>query len=314
MHYYGVMGLKRKMLLICLAATILAGAATGAIVWQLSRWPAVPEPEAQSPVPNNSAADGKTLPGSAPTPSSSKATPPKTTNTAPPPKTTSQPAAAKTPGTFLGLSNWKLTLPINTSHSGNPDEILQPELQTFSQNPYFYLNSTQTGVVFRAYANGKTTSGSGYPRSELREMKNGGSQEASWSSASGISTMTVRQAITHLPVVKPEVVAGQVHDSSDDVIEIKLTGSLLEVWAENGSKRWTLDSSYKLGATFSLKVQASSGHIHVYYNDALKADYARSGSGFYFKAGCYTQSNLAHGDSASAYGEVVIYSLSVSHT
>ena len=41
--------------------------------------------------------------------------------------------------------------------------------------------------------------------------------------------------------------------------------------------------------------------------------YNVSTSGCYFKAGCYTQSNTSKGDASTAYGEVVIYSLSVKH-
>jgi len=52
----------------------------------------------------------------------------------------------------------------------------------------------------------------------------------------------------------------------------------------------------------------------VYYNDILKVSYNKSGSGYYFKAGCYTQTNISKGDSASSYGEVTIYNLQVSHT
>jgi hypothetical protein len=38
-----------------------------------------------------------------------------------------------------------------------------------------------------------------------------------------------------------------------------------------------------------------------------------STSGCHFKAGCYTQSNTSHGDAPTAYGEVIIFGLSVTH-
>ncbi len=50
------------------------------------------------------------------------------------------------------------------------------------------------GVQFRAPVDGVTTSGSSYPRSELREMTDSGSSEASWSSTSG----------THSPSPTPD--------------------------------------------------------------------------------------------------------------
>lgn len=228
------------------------------------------------------------------------------------PETSPPPPPAITPSSVLGLANWKLTLPVNTPHEGSPDEVQQPELASYSSDQFFHLTTAKDGVVFRANAGGATTSNSGYPRSELREMTNSGKTKASWSNTSGTHTMTVRQAITHLPVVKPELVAAQIHDSSDDVIMVRLEGKHLFI--ESGGKNiGTLDPAYQLGTVYTVKIEASGGRIKVWYNDALKVDVAKSGSGWYFKAGCYTQSSPKKGESADAYGEVVIYSVSVTH-
>jgi hypothetical protein len=229
----------------------------------------------------------------------------------PKPTPAAQPIAAA-PGALLNLSSWKLTLPMNTARSGNPDEVFQPELAIFS-NQYFRLTGDKRGVIFNAPVGGAHTSGSSYPRSELREMTSGGKNKAAWSNKSGVHTLTIRQAITHLPVVKPEVVAGQIHDGEDDVIQIRLTSKRLEVWWNDGKNRALLDANYTIGKTHDLKIEAANSRIKVWYNNAQKADIALSGSGWYFKAGCYTQSNTSKGDSASAYGEVIIYSLGLSH-
>ncbi len=204
-------------------------------------------------------------------------------------------------------------MPINTAHTSSPDAISQPELATFSLAPYFQLNSAQNSVIFRANVEGVTTSGSRYPRSELREMDNSGRQEASWSNSSGSHTMTIKEAITHLPAVKPEVVAGQIHDASDDVVMVRLENKHLFIEAA-GKNIGDLDDNYLLGTVFTVQLVAADGRIKVFYNDALKVDYSKSGSGYYFKAGCYTQSNTSKGDQPGDYGEVVIYGLQVSHS
>jgi hypothetical protein len=226
----------------------------------------------------------------------------------PPPPTT----GGNLPSAILNLTNWKLTLPVNTSHAGSPDEILQPELNTFQDAKYFHANSALNGVVFNAPCGGATTSGSGYPRSELREMINNGSSTASWSTTSGTHTMEITQAITHLPVVKPHVVAGQIHDAGDDVIVFRLEGTKLFV-DQNGANGPVLTSSYRLGDVFTVKFVARNGGVECYYNGQYIYTYKVSASGCYFKAGCYTQSNTSKGDSATAYGEVVIYSLKITH-
>lgn len=223
------------------------------------------------------------------------------------------PAIVWVPARVLNLTNWRLALPVDTAHGGSPDQIDQPELNGFTLSPYFQLNGDKSGVVFQAHAGGATTKNSSYPRSELREMTNNGASMASWSNTSGMHTMIVRQAITHLPVAKPEVVAGQIHDADDDVVMIRLSGQRLFVQAD-GDDWGTLDPAYSLGTTFTVKVEASDGHIRIYYNGEQKVDKVQSGSGWYFKAGCYTQSNTTKGDTANAYGEVVIYSLQVAHS
>jgi hypothetical protein len=222
-----------------------------------------------------------------------------------------QPVAA-TPAKLLNLANWKLTLPIGSD--GKPTEIMQPQLGAYTNPAFFFMNGAHSGVVFRANAGGVTTSGSSYPRSELREMSGGGKANASWSNTSGVHTMEVREAITHLPAAKPDVVAAQIHDASDDVVEVRLEGSVLSAQYNDGKNSIVLDGGYQLGSAYNLKIVAANGLISVFYNGAHKGDIPKSGSGWYFKAGCYTQSNTSKGDAPTAYGEVAIYSLGVSHT
>lgn len=228
-----------------------------------------------------------------------------------PPGTSQPPPGGALPSQILNLSNWKLTLPVNTSHAGSPDEILQPELAGFHDTEYFRTNNTG-GVAFKAHCGGYTTSGSGYPRSELREMINNGQSLASWTTTSGTHTMVITQAITHLPDVKQHVVAGQIHDADDDVIVFRLEGTKLFI-DENGNNGPVLTTNYQLGDVFTVKFVARNRGVECYYNGNYVYTYAVSASGCYFKAGCYTQSNTSKGDSPTAYGEVVIYGLSVTY-
>jgi poly(beta-D-mannuronate) lyase len=62
-------------------------------------------------------------------------------------------------------------------------------------------------------------------------------------------------------------------------------------------------------------VRAADGAVDIYYQDLTtpKVSVPREATGCYFKAGAYTQSNPSRGDAPTAYGEVVIYALSVTH-
>ncbi|HEV7980388.1 polysaccharide lyase family 7 protein [Amycolatopsis sp.] len=226
---------------------------------------------------------------------------------------TGQAEACSYPADVLALTNWKQTLP--TGSSSKPTEITQPKLATYSVDPWFKAASGCGGVQFRAAVNGVTTSNSGYPRSELREMTNGGAGLASWSTTSGTHTMIVDQTITQLPSGKPEIIAGQIHDSSSDLTAFRLKGTSLYISKGNDSTYQLVTSSYQLGTKFEAKFVAGGGKVKVYYNGALKATVSSSSSSNFFKAGAYTQANCTNASpcSSSNYGEVVIHNLSVTH-
>ena len=126
------------------------------------------------------------------------------------------PKAVLHPSQVLDLNNWKVTLPIGSSEK--PKEIKQPEIVTYSINPWFMVAPEGTAVIFRAAVNGVTTSGSDYPRSELREMTANGRANAEWSSSKGTHTMFLDQAITAVPKIKRHVVAGQIHDDNKEAL------------------------------------------------------------------------------------------------
>lgn len=218
----------------------------------------------------------------------------------------------KPPSEILNLTNWKITLPIMDKSTGKALEIKQPDLNGYFNANYFAVNQQSDGVVFTAPVEGFTTTGSSYPRSELREMTDNGTKNASWDTMNGTHIMTVTQAITHTPDYKKHVVAGQIHDDSDDVITFRLENKKLFIDL-NGTDGPTLDSSYTLGTAFTVKFVAGNNGIMCYYNGKYVYTHQVSATGCFFKAGVYTQSNLSKGDKVGAYGQTIIYGLNVEH-
>ncbi len=218
------------------------------------------------------------------------------------------------PGQSFDLGAWYLTLP--TGVVGDPDDIYQPELTTFVSAPYFYVNSDGL-LVFHANCGGVTTTGSQYPRSELRQMEADGITKSAWSTTVGVHTMETTLKITNTPVVKPDLVVNQIHDATDDIVLVRYTdgvlfveGSVLDAMTglpiKGESMTYaTLEPAYVLGTEFSTKISAHDGQIDVYYNDMTTpaATLTTALDGLYFKAGVYTHSNPSKGDSPDAYGE-----------
>lgn len=222
------------------------------------------------------------------------------------------------PAEILNLSRWKLQLPIDDPNQSGTQilQVTQPRLNTYQISPWFKVSSTSTcdAVQFRNAVNGVKTPNTTYARSELREMNSGGN-EASWSSNSGTHTMVIDQAITHLPKVKPHVVAGQIHDGNDRSV-FRLEGSSLYVTRDNDTHYKLVTSNYTLGARFQAKFVVSNGSIKAYYNNVWQATIPVSFTTGYFKAGVYTQANCTNSSpcDSSNYGQVKVYNLTVSHS
>jgi len=217
--------------------------------------------------------------------------------------------ASKFPAELIDTKEWYLTLP--TGKEGSPDTVEGSELANY-HSKFFDLTQARDGIVFTANAGGATTSGSHYPRSELREMN--GEEKASWDGRKGTHVMELDQAITKTPSAKPDVIAGQIHGTSDDLMQIHLSGKELTVKYADGKKKVSLDDDYRLGTRFKVKIESSGGHVKVWYNGQEKADLPISTSTSYFKAGAYVNSNTSKGEKSSAEGQVVIYNVDLKHS
>lgn len=245
---------------------------------------------------------------------------------------------ATSPGKILDLHAWRLGLPTDSSGgtNGKSLEVKQPQLLTFTDGDFF-ANGAGDGVVFRAGVGGATTSGSRYPRSELRELTSDG-RPAAWDADTGTHAMTITGSVDHLPGDKPQVVAAQIHTThGSDALELMATGfcpksycgpyrttprgTVQLVTKENGDQsHGVVDPRYALGSRYTVAVEVTAGRRGTITYRNLASGYTstrsftiESSDTLYFKAGCYTQSNLSR-DPASAFGQTTINALTVKHT
>lgn len=215
-----------------------------------------------------------------------------------------EPVEPKLPGDILDLNNWKLTLPIGLE--GKVVEVFPPFLNTYINEKFFMVKNG--GVLMKCFCDGFTTRNSSYSRTEFREMfKN---KEFSWDSNIGKHEMKCVLAITNIPKVKPEVCVLQIHDTEDDVLQIRLENKKLLIKAPNYEK--IIDQNYLLGTRASFNIVVEKNRVAVFYN-GQQYFFNYSGRRNYFKAGMYVQSNLQKGDLPTAYGELIMYDLSVTH-
>lgn len=108
--------------------------------------------------------------------------------------------AVAPPGQLFNLTGWELQLPVSNG-KGGVVEISQPALATYTSE-YFYTNVTDNSMTFWAAVNGAHTSGSSYPRSELRELLD--------FNYSGTHVLNVSMRVLEVPT-NGKITIGQAH-------------------------------------------------------------------------------------------------------
>ena len=225
-----------------------------------------------------------------------------------------------------GLTNWKVTLPVDkngddssdatdvSDRNTNPWEIAGSDLINFEYPPYFYAENGE--VVFHAHCAGATTSGSDYPRCELRQEVGGGDNY--WS-VDDYQYLHVKLRVTHTPVEKPEVCMTQIHGPENEPLRLQYHADkgLYLVWNESNKDYFKSTVSYTLGQTLEVTVVVDNGDItctvtNTDTNETYTKTWTSNDSTGYFKVGCYTQSSIFlsqfksgyNDESIDAYGEV----------
>ncbi|MDC7222580.1 MAG: discoidin domain-containing protein, partial [Spirochaetales bacterium] len=161
-------------------------------------------------------------------------------------------------------NQWKITYP-----DGTEDKTLYQE-----SNEYFYVNDEGDGIVFYApiSEDNGTTPNSDNIRCELREREEDGSSDIYWTT-DGTHRVYSKQAITHLPIVKDELVATQIHgnkdDGIDDALVLRLEGSHLFLCFNGGDLRddITIKTDYELGTVHEILFEVIDGVHYVYYSE-----------------------------------------------
>ncbi|OHX64089.1 polysaccharide lyase family 7 protein [Flammeovirga pacifica] len=240
------------------------------------------------------------------------------------------PVGGTYPYDILGLQNWKLNAFSGSLQSPTfVDNI--PNLDTYENNNWFYADGGK--VYFKCYAGYPTSSGSGNPRTELRELTANGSSNIYWDGGSGVNRMEWKVSVNQLPS-SGKICFGQIHgpsDSYDDVIRVQFEGDPSQssgavrlkimgwVTEENDDKsgdfidgNWALDQEMHLELIFEnsnvvLYSISGSSRTEIYRFNGCNSD------SNYFKAGNYMQSMKGKSLDTSDYGLVSISYLNITH-
>lgn len=241
------------------------------------------------------------------------------------------PPSGNTPYELLGLQNWKLNgLSGSPSNNDYVDEI--PNLNSYTNDNWFFLENDWT--IFQVWSGSDTSSGSGNPRMELRELTANGNDLIYWDgTTSKEHSMKWRVRVDRLPS-SGKVCFGQIHDKTDffdDVIRVQCQGQANQTSGSvklriNGFVTEVLEGGGKTVGNFNIGEEL---YFELTYKNKIVKLYELNNSGNrvrtiytsksvsakqnYFKAGAYLQSMKGKSYKSSDYGRVGINKLEVSH-
>lgn len=231
------------------------------------------------------------------------------------------------PGKNFDLKDWKLQT-INTVDN-TFKEITATKLVAGYSSDLFYTDSGDGSVVFKVPSNGATTSGSGYPRCELRQMTAG----ANWPLNDPTEHYLYAECkVTNVADEKPQIIIGQIHGSeiNSELIKLRWTGfearkCYVEARFENNDVTQSeygvkLATGLSLGDLITYSITMKSGKITVTVNgnsasQTYTSEYFGTTDAYYFKAGNYFQyNNQTVPDPTILYGQTKFYNLTLDKT
>jgi alginate lyase len=235
--------------------------------------------------------------------------------------------------------NWNLGIGLLPDHD-HPDGLhvdtgQKDLLFGFTNPPYFMPTDDGKAVHFQSFMTGGRTSGTKFTRSELRELKSGGTGTKTWDGSQGLHVLSGTTAVLHLQPVTRRVCVGQVHGPKDDTLELQVdgpdgsatSGFQWVVTLSNGNirhaptKRFPVKHGYTLGVEVDWEIRVENGRATVRIDGEVQFDTDHSGGGeffkdgCFFKTGCYVQSSRKTdpGNPPKEFAAITLRDLRLSH-
>jgi hypothetical protein len=230
------------------------------------------------------------------------------------------------PGGNFNLTNWYLGLPVDSSGgtSGASASIEAAQLTAGYTNALYFYTGPDGAMTFWAPVTGATTTGSDYPRSELREQIIPGETDINWRGY-GTHILSATNKVTEVPSTK-KVIIGQIHTKTGDarpLVKLQYNDGTIEALVKHYAQDSSPNTDNKL--TFqnvglnnqvAYKIQMENGLVTVTVNglskstNAFLTDTNWISQEFYFKAGSYCQDNVGPTNEGA---RVAFYALTRSH-
>jgi len=228
------------------------------------------------------------------------------------------------PSGNFDLSHWKLTLPVDSSGgtNGTAAEIPTAQLVAGYTNADYFYTGADGAMVFWCPVTGATTSGSSYPRTELRELLNPNDDSVNWVGY-GTHQMDAQCQMIQVPSTK-KVIIGQIHSYTGaalPLLKLEYNSGTIDALVKESPNSDTdthfpFPSNVGLSNNITYQIKMVDGLLTMVVNgstqsvNVFQTDPAWTNQTLYFKAGNYCQDNSGPSTEGAT---VSFYALTVLH-
>jgi len=183
------------------------------------------------------------------------------------------------PSGNFDLSHWYLGLPVDSSGGTTGDSASIPTAQLLAgfTNALYFYTGPDGAMTFWAPVTGATTSGSSYPRSELRELISPPATTNNWLGF-GLHTLDAQLKVLEVPSTK-KVIIGQIHGftgSALPLVKIQYNNGVIEGLVKTNADNDASDFKFTyanvgLSNIVTYQIKVLSGLVSIAVNGATNS-------------------------------------------
>ena len=211
------------------------------------------------------------------------------------------------------LDQFTLQIPIDDDGDGISDVVKMPLLRNFEDPAFFHIDKLGEAIVFRTRRGDARMEGVTHPRCEMRELKKGTEEPASWSTKNGqVHQFSTTLAFTRLPEDGAPVTAVSVWGEQGEVLAVRHEKGKV-VMSRMGMEPFVFEEPYVVGTPFDFMILLDKGRGRLLREMKPIAEWPLEAEGLHFRVGVVYEAEVPESGAPKSTAEVTIWKLYLTH-
>lgn len=239
--------------------------------------------------------------------------PAKAPETAAPPAPPAPLILKKFAADVFNLDQFALEIPLDDDGDGISDVVKMPLLRNFEDPAFFHIDKLGEAIVFRTRRGDARMEGAIHPRCELRELKKGTEEPASWSTKDDkVHHFSTTLAFTRVPEGGIPVTAVSVWSGTGEVLAVRHEKGKI-IMSRVGMEPFVLEESYVAGTPIEFMILLDKGRVRLLRETNQVAEWPLEAEGLQFRVGVVYEAEAPESGDPKSTAEVTIWKLYLTH-